>query len=444
MVCLSVQEFLDSTIGNTKKTYQRGLKTFFEWYKQKDNVNDLNELLELRKNDLTQKPDENIVDFRFRAKRFEREIEKFFDYMVKQGKSANTAKTHISGIKALFTFYAMPVKMRRGSRVNRPEKTNRNFPLTIEHVRKMYQVANLRDKVILSMATDLGWRIGDFLNIKINDLPDLDQEAPISFETRTQKCKVIAHGFLSKESVEVLKLHLKELEEKNQKQSKPNPYLFSSNGNAHTVKHISEEAVSKIFRKLVRQSRIKLNGKRLTFHCFRKMVLSASINSGVGITVGKKLVGKKIPESDDTYLTTLKLKEKFLKLKKFLTITASPEVETEEVKELKEIVSTLQVDFSKQKKFAELLDNENLRLKHQITQITEDKTKENKELKDRLLKLEKQIEVMGRIRDRSDLLMREILNDPRFIRLIKKKLSEGPIEVREDTKEGVKIHKITE
>lgn len=92
MVRLSVQEFLDSTTGNTKKTYQRGLKTFFEEHKQKENVDTLNEILELRKNGLNQKPNENIVDFRFRAKRFERDIEHLFDYMIKEGRTANTAK----------------------------------------------------------------------------------------------------------------------------------------------------------------------------------------------------------------------------------------------------------------------------------------------------------------------------------------------------------------
>jgi hypothetical protein len=60
-----------------------------------------------------------------------------------------------------------------------------------------------------------------------------------------------------------------------------------------------------------------LNGKSLTFHCFRKMFLSASIDSGIGLTAGKKLCGKAIARSDDTYLTTVKLSEKFIQLKKF-------------------------------------------------------------------------------------------------------------------------------
>ena len=55
-----------------------------------------------------------------------------------------------------------------------------------------------RERVILSMATDLGLRVSDFLKIEISDLPDLDQEAPISFDVMTNKEDVIAKGFLSK------------------------------------------------------------------------------------------------------------------------------------------------------------------------------------------------------------------------------------------------------
>jgi hypothetical protein len=65
---------------------------------------------------------------------------------------------------------------------------------------------------------------------------------------------------------------------------------------------------------LAEKTQIDLNGKSLSFHCFRKMFLSTSIDSGIGLTAGKKLCGKTIPKSDDTYLTTVKLKEKFIQL----------------------------------------------------------------------------------------------------------------------------------
>lgn len=73
-------------------------------------------------------------------------------------------------------------------------KTQRSFPLTIEHVRRMYGVGNFCERVLLSVATDLGLRIGDFIQIKKTDLPELSIEAPISFDVMTDKEDVVARG----------------------------------------------------------------------------------------------------------------------------------------------------------------------------------------------------------------------------------------------------------
>jgi len=69
------------------------------------------------------------------------------------------------------------------------------------------------------MATELGLRISDFLEIKKLDLPDLSLEAPISFDVITDKEDVIAKGFLSQETVDLLKKYLEILPDNN-------PYLF--------------------------------------------------------------------------------------------------------------------------------------------------------------------------------------------------------------------------
>jgi integrase len=204
------------------------------------------------------------------------------------------------GIRQIFRYYQMPIRLRAGSKVAKTVKTTKNFPLTIEHVRTLFKVADLRERVILSMATDLGLRIGDFIALKKSDLPTLDQEPPISFDVMTDKEDVIAQGFLSQESIDLLEAYLPTLERKN-----GNVHLFPSNGQSN----ISDEWMNRLLQNLADKARINLNGKSLTFHCFRKMFLSAAIDSGIGLTAGKKLCGKAIAESDDTYLTTVNLKE---------------------------------------------------------------------------------------------------------------------------------------
>ena len=101
------------------------------------------------------------------------------------------------------------------------------------------------------------------------------------------------------------------------------------------------------------------------------MLLSASIDSGIGLTAGKKLVGKKIPQSDDTYLTTINLRNKFSKLKNFLTIKEKPRIETENIESFKKAISKLQEDLTIQKMITETISEENRKMKQEMKELDE-------------------------------------------------------------------------
>jgi hypothetical protein len=207
----------------------------------------------------------------------------------------------------------------------------------------------------------LGLRIGDFLEIKKADLPDFFQEAPVSFDVMTDKEDVVAKGFLSQETVDLLKKYVETL-------SDDNPFLFPSNQKKN--KPISKSQMGNLLRDLADKAEIKVvNGKSLSFHCFRKMFLSAAIDSGVGLTVGKLLCGKTVDASDSTYLTTVKLRQHFIQLKKFLTIDVQPQVEEEKVGSLKKAISRLQEDLITQKLVAETLSEENRKLRSDLKNL---------------------------------------------------------------------------
>ena len=212
--------------------------------------------------------------------------------------------------------------------------------MTIEHVRKMFKVANLKERTILSLAVDLGLRISDFLSIKKTDLPDLDGEAPIAFDLLAQKEKITAKCFLSQESINLLKTYLPTIQKK-----KNNVFLFASNGKTH----VSDESIGKMLKKLAAKAQINLNGKSLTFHCFRKMFLSASIDSGIGLTAGKLMCGKAVKQSDSTYLTVVKLREKFIQLKRFLSINEQTRIETKKIESFEKTINHLQEQLTSQK-----------------------------------------------------------------------------------------------
>jgi hypothetical protein len=181
----------------------------------------------------------------------------------------------------------------------------------------------------------------------------------------TGKEEVVAHGFLSAETIELLKVYIPTL------QKKENPYLFPSNGK----RPISDEWLNQLLRKLAKKAQLELNGKSLTFHCFRKMFLSTSIDSGIGLTAGKKLCGKAIARSDDTYLTTVKLREKFVKLKKFLTIKQSAKIESNIIEKLETVVSKLSEELEQQKTVTQAVTGENLKIrkefKKQVAELNE-------------------------------------------------------------------------
>jgi len=97
------------------------------------------------------------------------------------------------------------------------------------------------------------------------------------------------------------------------------------------------------------------------------MFLSASIDSGIGLTAGKKLCGKAIPQSDDTYLTTVKLREKFIQLKKVLTIHSLPKLENNKRFEQFEVaVEQLQKENVANKTVAEVMTRRVAELENEL------------------------------------------------------------------------------
>ena len=131
---LSVKEFLDSVFNsNTRKGYRVGIKKFYEWFERSPR-----EILEARKDDLTQRPGEDLIEYRNRAARFEREIEKFHGYLLKQGYMTNTARCMTIGILQLFRYYQMPIRMRGG----------RVFPVENTRIQNHCRITGILNKVV--------------------------------------------------------------------------------------------------------------------------------------------------------------------------------------------------------------------------------------------------------------------------------------------------------
>jgi len=164
------------------------------------------------------------------------------------------------------------------------------------------------------MGKDLGWRIGDFVKIRKEQLPDLEQDAPISFELITEKEDVIAKSFISAETTELLKQYLPTI-------SEHNPYLFPSNHKGF----IDPDTINRTLRRLAKKGNVKIpRNKRLRFHAFRKRFLSTCANLSIDVNIAKILVDKDVESSMLAYLSEIEHRKAFLEVQHILKLTEIP------------------------------------------------------------------------------------------------------------------------
>jgi len=283
-----------ATVGN----YTNGLKRFSEWYGK-----DLDTILEERFEDL--KSQDMTV-----RKRFNREIEKFHRHLKNEGYSQNSAVTYTEGIRQLFRFFDMDIKD-LPTEVTRKTTTVKDYVPSVSEYRDMFNCGNILDRVIISTALDLGWRVGDFAKVRKDMLPNLEKEAPLAFDLVTEKEEVVSKSFLSSQTVNLLKTYLNTLPQ-------DNPYLFP-NGN---IGYLDPESIGKRLKVLAKKAKIKIpKGKRLRFHCFRKRFLSECANLKIDINTAKILVGKSVSKDMLTYLSEVEHKKAFEEVHRRLRLT---------------------------------------------------------------------------------------------------------------------------
>jgi site-specific recombinase XerD len=356
-----MEKFLDSLSKGTMKSYRRGLELFIEFYGK-----DTDTILAERKDDLTPRQNENLVDAKNRASRYENLLEEFHAWLMKpihvinkksnQAYGINTARTSTLGLLQLFRYYNMSMTLRNGSPISQTVISTGDFVLMPEHVRAVFHTAkDLRSKLLVSMGNDLGWRINDVLGIQRDELPNLEQETPIVWTRITAKEKQVAKTCLSQTTVTLLKEYLT-LPSKN-------PFLFGSNGK----NHIDEETVNSRLRDLARESNIEIGNSKLTWHCFRDMIISQAKNLSIDPDVIKIMVGKSVNKAMLPYLTGIDVKTAFLKLQKVLGIAIIIEESETNIKKIESLENALRQ-----------VENENVISKTRIDLLQKDVEKLNK------------------------------------------------------------------
>jgi len=119
----------------------------------------------------------------------------------------------------------------------------------------------------------------------------------------------IYETFISQELKELLKLYLPTVE---------GEWLFPG---IRKGSHVKDETLNRALKDLARRAAAKLHGS-LHWHCGRKLVMRTGAELGISPWIVKRMVGKSIPKSDDTYLSDVNLRDGFLKLRDVLKLKA--------------------------------------------------------------------------------------------------------------------------
>ena len=327
------EEFLnyikESRSKGTYKSYKQGLKNFEKWLSERNKTVD--DILEMHRQNV------NSGDPR-KIRRMSQIIEMFHKWLMEHEKlGLNTARTYANGVLQLFRYYSLPIALEPQSRVSKTTITTKDFVPTIEQYRRMFNVADIRGRLIISMGLDLGWRIGDVIKLQKNSIPDLNQKTPIPFELITEKEDILAKSFLSAETVELLKTYIPTLKT-------TNPYLFASNGK----KHLKSDAINQLLKQLAKKSNVKVpQNKRLRFHSFRKRFLSTCANLKIDINTAKILVGKSVEKSMLTYLSEVEHKKAFIEVREYLSLSNGTVKSTMQTKDAE--IIRLQKELEKQR-----------------------------------------------------------------------------------------------
>jgi len=269
-----VEDWLETIPSkHTRKNYINGIKRFEAWYGHSVTT-------------LIKSPDATKT------------IEKFY-VALKQKHPQNTCRNVTNSAIQFLKYFDTPLKLRRALGIYRTEKAIDDHKLTIDELRRMASVADLKEQVILEVLL-LGLRIGDAITLKVSDLDKLEQDAPIDLQLRATKEGTVYETFISQEFKELLKLYLPTVE---------GLWLFKG---IRKDSHAKDETLNIALRNLAKRAGVKLHG-RLHWHCGRKLVMTTGAQLGINSWIIKKLVGKSVEMSDDTYLYT-DLKEGFLKI----------------------------------------------------------------------------------------------------------------------------------
>lgn len=209
-------------------------------------------------------------------------IESFnYDFIVNEGKSISYQNQCINGIKKYLQYKGILLEK---INLKRPKREKRlPVVLSLEEVKALINATeNLKHKTLLSLIYSGGLRIGEAIDIKIQDI----DSKRMLIHIKNAKGKKDRYTLLSQSFLELLRIYYKSY--------KPKKYLFEG--------QFSEQYTSTSAQKVLRNAAEKIGlQKKITLHSLRHSFATHLLENGTDLRYIQELLGHSSPKTTMIY-----------------------------------------------------------------------------------------------------------------------------------------------
>ena len=202
--------------------------------------------------------------------------------------SEYTVTAMTMSIRGFFAYHRTPLQYRRAEskRLGARSRKTEDYRFSLADLKKLYEVADLNERYVLTAGKSFGLRAGDFLRLTRGDLaPYVEREPPISIgELNTAKENVKAFPFIDVDSQPIIRLTLEKLT----REGKTQPSV-------RMLAYREEIQLSRVLKRLVQKAGVDVGSKQVRFHCLRKFLIDR-LSSFMSESKWKQIVGKAISE----------------------------------------------------------------------------------------------------------------------------------------------------
>jgi hypothetical protein len=206
-----------------------------------------------------------------------------------KGQAENTAKSVTTAARSFFAFHRVGLEFRKPekARLKEAHAKSEDYRFSVGDLQKMFNVANLVEKYVLTVGKSFGLRAGDFMKLTKGDLEAyIDREPPISIGAyNTQKEGVKAYPFVDVDAQPIIKLMLEKMTREGR--IKPSERMLT---------YTHKMQLSRVLKRLVQKAGLNVGNKNIKFHCLRKFLID-HLSSYMSESKWKQIVGKSITES---------------------------------------------------------------------------------------------------------------------------------------------------